>query len=123
MLQLRAGFGERRQHLVQLAHGNDESGAALRRVRWEWVSEKRARAFGCRNLVAAQDRYQDFVIAADLDEADALVDQPWDHVGEDLIALGDEDSAVVGEVAFEESVRFGPHGFADRTLGPDMDVE
>ncbi|MER8955960.1 hypothetical protein NKH98_25220 [Mesorhizobium sp. M0833] len=108
---------------MQLAHGDGQAGASRRRFRRKRVAEQGACTFGNLDFVVGKHGDHDLVIAADLDEGDALADQARDHVGEHLIAPGDEDRAVGAEIALQQSVGLVARHLADRTLGPDVNVE
>ncbi len=64
-----------------------------------WLNRIRE-PFGSGHLSARQHRHQDLVIAVDLDEGHAFVDQPRDHIGKSLRRLGDKDGSVGAEGAF-----------------------
>ncbi|WP_156932544.1 hypothetical protein [Mesorhizobium sp. LSJC255A00] len=82
------------------------------------LAEQRPGAFGRSEVRRRKHGEHGRVIATDLDEGHASVDQARDHVGELLTPPGDEDGAVSAEIAFQQSIGFFTRRFADRTLGP-----
>ncbi|MES0133380.1 hypothetical protein NKJ88_00225 [Mesorhizobium sp. M0016] len=80
----------------------------VRRVadRSERLAEQRPGAFGRSEVCRRKHGEHDRVIATDLDEGHASVDQARDHVGELLIAPGDEDGSVSAEISFQQSIGF-----------------
>ena len=100
-----------------------QPGSARGGLRRHLVGEQQGGAGRRLDRIVRQHGHQDFVVAADLDEGDATRDQPRDHVGEHLVAPGDEHRAVDAEIALQRGIRFAADGFADRTFRPDVDVE
>src|SRR3954469_21891969 len=74
--------------------------------RSERLAEQRPGAFGRSEVCRRKHGEHDRVVATDLDEGHASVDQARDHVGELLTAPGDEDGAVSAEIAFQQSIGF-----------------